>query len=223
MRLLLFFILSACMLVPLQAQYRRSDYNRIGIQAGYVFFDISTADFDMVKTNGFAGGFSTRGAFYNNFDLIYGIDFIQSEVGILARANNTETELSEVGYTLRGAQIRFTGSYLVLGEHLSIEFGPVFMVNSKAELNEKSKEEYILSGYEFLQAQDVQEWSRFNLNGLIGITAGFERFRLTANYQYGILNTLSRLNRENLQTKDPAAVDFKGNLSLFTAGIIIYL
>lgn len=223
MRLILFFLFSTGLLVQVQAQYRSTDYNRLGLQAGYVIFDLSTENLETVRTNGFSGGFSTRGAFYNNFDLIYGIDFIQSEVGVMARPDNTQTEVSEVAYTLRGAQIRLTGSYLILGEHLSIEFGPVFMINSKAELNDKSKEEFILSGYEFLQAQDIQEWSRFNLNGLIGVTAGFERLRLTANYQYGVLNTLNRLNRENLQEKDPAAVDFKGNLGLFTAGIVFYL
>ena len=54
---------------------QKGSYNRLGIQAGAQLFDINTDNFITNKAVGFTGGFTTRGSFYNYFDLIYGVDF----------------------------------------------------------------------------------------------------------------------------------------------------
>ena len=114
-------------------------------------------------------------------------------------------------------------SYLIAGDHLSIEAGPVLTINGKMKLDTGDQSNLIVKGYTNLQDEDLQEWSRVNGIVMIGISAGFTHVRLTVNYQYGFTNALNKLNDQDLELKDPAAMNFKGNLGLITAGIVLYL
>ena len=67
-------------------------------------------------------------------------------------------------------------------------------------------------------AEDIQDITKLNFNAGVGLTGGFEQFRLTVQYQYGINNILNKLNDKNLGN-----TDFKGNLSMLMGGITIYL
>lgn len=196
------------------AQRNYDGYNFLGIQGGITFFDIQTEDLVTQQREGFVAGFTTRGAFRNNFDLIYGISFQSSSVGV---EGHILLDTQNIGYTIQGAQINFLGSYNIVKKHLSLEFGPVFDINGKMKLDKKEFEDYILTGYETLAAKDIQEISRFNVRLAGGITAGLEHFRISAQYQYGVTNILGKLNDKGLKNED-----FKGNSSTIILMGVIY-
>jgi len=217
----LFYILVFIIYSSVAAQSYKSQYNHIGLQGQYVFLNINTSNFNMEQGSGFLAGLSQRGAYFNNFDLIYGVDFIQASSKL--RTRDLTNKAQEVNFTTTGAQIKLLLSYLILAENLTVEFGPVLQINSALKLQNEDQKRYIIEGYDSLRAEDIQEWSR--LNGMIlgGFSAGIDNVRFIARYQYGVTNALKKLNKENLENKDPAAINFKGNLSLITAGIVFYL
>ncbi len=196
------------------AQRNYNDYNFLGIQGGITLFDIQTDDLVTEQGTGFIAGFTTRGAFRNDFDLIYGISFQSSSVGVEG-SNLLETQ--NIGYTIQGAQINFLGSYNIVPKHLSIEFGPIFDINGKMKLDRDEYEDYILTGYNTLTAKDIQEISRFNVRLAGGLTVGLEHFRVSAQYQYGVTNILGKLNDRGLENED-----FKGNSSTIVVMGVIY-
>lgn len=198
------------------AQRNYNGYNFLGIQGGITFFDIQTDDLVTKQQTGFTAGFTTRGAFRNDFDLVYGLSFQSSSVGVEG-SSFLGTDTQNIGYTIQGVQINFLGSYNIVVKHLSIEFGPIFDVNGKMKLDNDKYEDYILSGYSTITAKDIQEISRFNVRLAAGLTAGLEHFRISAQYQYGVTNMLGKLNDRGLENKD-----FKGNSSTIVVAGVIY-
>lgn len=198
------------------AQRNYDGYNFFGIQGGVTFFDIQTDDLVTKQQTGFVGGFTTRGAFRNNFDLVYGLSFQSASVGVEGNSF-LGTDKQNIGYTIQGAQINFLGSYNIVVKHLSIEFGPVFDINGKMKLENEKYENYVLTGYETLTAKDIQDISRFNVRLAGGITAGLEHFRIIVQYQYGVTNMLAKLNDKGLENED-----FKGNSSTIVVAGVIY-
>ncbi len=50
--------------------------------------------------------------------------------------------------------------------------------NGELELKDTSKEGYIITGFQNLLTEDVSDITRFNVNGAIGLTAGYGRFKI---------------------------------------------
>lgn len=198
------------------AQRNHDGYNFLGIQGGITFFDIQTDDLVTQQQEGFTAGFTTRGAFRNNFDLIYGLSFQSVSVGVEGRSI-LGTNTKNIGYTIQGVQLNFLGSYNIIVKHLSLEFGPIFDINGKMKLDDDKYENYILTGYNTLRAKDIQDISKFNVRLAGGITAGLEHFRISAQYQYGVTNMLGSLNDKDLENED-----FKGNSSTIVLRGVIY-
>ncbi|HPE82420.1 MAG TPA: hypothetical protein PLV43_01775 [Aequorivita sp.] len=196
------------------AQRNYEGYNFLGIQGGISFFDIQTDDLVTKQEMGFTAGFTTRGAFRNDFDLVYGLSFQNSSVGVEGSLGG---DIQNISYTIQGAQINFLGSYNIVMKHLSIEFGPVFSINGKMKLDRDEYEDYILTGYQELTAKDIQDISRFNVRLAAGLTTGLEHFRISAQYQYGLTNILGGLNGNDLENDD-----FKGNSSTIIVSGVIY-
>ncbi|MGK0386016.1 MAG: hypothetical protein ACI849_000622 [Patiriisocius sp.] len=200
--------------------YGDGNYNRIGIQGGYSLFDINTSDLVTESGDSFTLGFTTRGSFRNNFDLIYGINFISNKLAVKAGLPCGILDCPEaqfINYSIIGAQVNFLVSYNIIKHHLSIEAGPLFNINGKMKLDSDRFEDYTVQGYNTITARDIEQISTLNGAALIGITGGFEQFRINVNYQYGFTNTLGGLNDENLENQD-----FKGNTSNITIAGIIY-
>jgi len=197
------------------AQRNYDGYNFLGIQGGITFFDIITDDLVTQQKEGFTAGFTTRGAFRNDFDLIYGLSFQSASVGVEGRGLLDNTE--NIGYTIQGVQLNFLGSYNIIVKHLSLEFGPIFDINGKMKLEDDKYEDYILTGYNTLTAADIQDISKFNVRLAGGLTAGLEHFRVSAQYQYGVTNMLGSLNDKGLENED-----FKGNSSTIVLAAVIY-
>lgn len=196
------------------AQRNYDEYNRMGVNGGVTFYDINTSDFNTEQGTGFIFGFTTRGSFRNNFDLIFGINYFNNSLGIEA-SNGTDRQY--VDYTVQGAQLKFLGSYNIIRHHLSLEFGPLFSVNSKMKLENDRYEDYIIEGYTTMRAQDIEDISKFHFHVAGGITGGLESFRLSAQYQYGVTNILKNLDDESLEKSN-----FKGNSSTIILMAIFY-
>lgn len=199
------------------AQRNYGGSNFLGITGGYTIFDINTSDFVTKPTSGFLGGLSTRGAFRDDFDLVYGISFQNAKI-MIEGERPTDSKREDINYTIQGVQVNIFGSYNIVKEHLSVELGPVFNINGKMKLDDDKFEDHVLAGNSMATAKDIQEISKFDFRVAAGITAGLRNFRLLAQYQYGLTNTLAALNKRDELVKS----DFKGNTSTIIFGAVVY-
>lgn len=206
-----FFIISS----QTFAQRGRGDQSYLGVTGGLSIFNILTDDLVTKPGQGFAGGFVTRGGYFNDFDMVYGLNFQNSKLNVEGQETPT-SKTEDIGYTIQGVQIYLFGSYNLIVNHLSVEFGPVFGINGKMKLDDEELKDYYLSKHTGLQAEDIQNISKFDFRLAGGLTAGFQHFRLNAQYQYGLTNSLGKLNKENLKT------EFKGNSSTIFLGAVVY-
>lgn len=220
------FVTIAILFFQLASAQRNYDQNNhLGLIGGIGFFDINTSDFETEQGTGYMFAFTTRGAFYNNIDLIYGINFIQNEVGILAQnlVDPTSTFQSQyVNYTMQSVQINLLGSFNIINNHLSIEAGPVLNVNGKMKIDREEFEDFTVEGYDTITSKDLQNVSRVHFHAAMGITAGIENFRVGAMYQYGVTNLFSRFN-DNEELIVPEGKTFKGNTSTILVTATLYL
>ncbi|WP_426094201.1 outer membrane beta-barrel protein [Flavobacterium sp. DSR2-3-3] len=195
------------------SQYKYRDSNRIGISFGVNQFTFNTDNFETKPELGWNAGLCMRGNFYNNWDMVYAIQF--SENNFSVSTNSLTLAKEEVNYKLASAQISLQLSYKLIENHLSVEFGPIVQVNGKLNMDNNDANN-VISGTTLL-AKDIREISNFNFYPTVGITAGVRHFRANVSYQYGLNNMLANLNNKNL------GVNFKGNSGIINADLILYL
>ncbi len=195
------------------AQYDYRDSNRIGISFGVNQFTLNTNNFQTKPGTGWNAGLSMRGNFYDDWDMVYAMQF--SENNFSVATNSGFLSNKDVNYKLSSAQISLMGSFRIIENHLTVEFGPIVQVNGKLK-TDYSNENNVISGTTLL-AKDIEDISKFNFYPTVGITAGAKHFRANISYQYGINNMLGNLNNKNL------GVHFKGNAGILNGNIILYL
>jgi hypothetical protein len=206
---LVFIILSSSVF----AQYQYRDSNRIGIILGVNQFTLNTKNFTTKPELGWNAGLSMRGNFYNNWDMVYSIQFSENNISVPTK--NLVLLAEDVNYKLASAQVSLQLSYRIIENHLSFEFGPIVQVNGKFKMD-GDKENNTIDGTN-LFAKDIVNVSNFNFYPTVGITGGVKHIRLNISYQYGVNNFLGNLNKKNL------GVDFKGNPGILNGNIIVYL
>ncbi|HMI06561.1 MAG TPA: hypothetical protein VK528_03370 [Flavobacterium sp.] len=208
--------LTAALLVAVaaSAQYGYRDSNRIGITVGINQFDLSTSNFSTKPGTGWNAGLSIRGNFYNDFDMVYAMQF--SENNFSVPTINAALQKEDVKYKLPSAQISLMLSYKIIENHLSVEIGPMIQVNDKFKIDEDTNKTNTIVGTS-LEAQDITKISKFNFYPAVGITAGVRHFRANIQYQYGVTNILGNLNDDGL------GVNFKGHAGILSGNLIIYL
>lgn len=217
---LAFVTLTTLFIFTGNAQRNFDDYNKLGLNGGYTLFDIQTTDLITKQAGGLMAGFTTRGSFRNQFDLIYGINFFNNKIDISGRSSNGMNGVFDrefMEYTIQAVQINFLGSFNFIKHHLSVEFGPVLNVNGRMKLDNDAYKDYLIDGHTFLKASEIEDISKVNARAMCGITAGLENFRLMAQYQYGLTNMLKNLNDLELEYSE-----FKGNSSTVILGATIY-
>ena len=195
------------------SQYGYRDSNRIGISAGINQFNLNTDNFQTKAGNGWNAGLSVRGNFYDNWDMVYAIQFSENNFSVVTDQMAFGKE--DVNYKLSSAQISLQLSYAIIDNHLSIEFGPLVQVNGKFKIDD-DKQNNQISGTTLL-AKDITDIGKFNFYPAVGITAGVKHFRFNVSYQYGISNMLANLNSKNL------GYQFKGNPGILNGNVILYL
>lgn len=198
------------------------EYNRLGLQGGVNLFNIVTDDLEVSPKVSWTAGFTTRASFYENFQLVYGVNFYDFRVEIDGRQKIEETAANTpIEYNMIGVQGNIFASYKLVDRYLNVEAGPVIQVNGKMEARQ-DKELYYVGNYN-INAIDLEEVSTFNINLAVGLSGGWETVKFWAQYQYGLNNFLKGLEDEDLQEKDPSVPSLKGNLSIISGGVTFYL
>ena len=195
------------------AQYGYRDSNMIGIYGGINQTNLQTDNFDVKAGTGWNFGFSIRGNFYNDFDMVYGIQFSENKFSV-PTSNGITLLPQDVDYKIQGVKISLMPSYNIVYNHLSIEAGPVLQVNGKLKYDEEL-ETNVIDGT-LATVKDLEEVSTFNILGAVGLTAGVRHVRLNVQYQYGFNNFLSSVDEEPFGKKP------KGNLGIITGNLIFY-
>ena len=197
---ILFTLALVCLAVSSSfAQRNRSgSYNRIGIAGGY---EMRTYDGDLDLTNdgGFYIGLQTRGAFKNNWDMVYGVTLSQSNFS-LGR---------DLEYQQYAGQIKLMPSYNIISRHLNVDLG--LTANFQGSLERQTDDEDVNAV--ILAAGGAPETIETNLFGagaIVGLSGGFEGFRATLHYEYSITNVI---NDGDVQARS-------GRL---LAGVVVYL
>ncbi len=207
------FVLLFFSLTSIYAQYGYRDSNRIGIIVGGNQLYLNTKNFTTTPEMGWNAGLSVRGSFYDDWDMVYAIQF--SENNFSVDTKNSFLFVEKVNQKLASAQISLQLSYELIENHLSLEFGPLVQINGKLK-TDYDKENNTISGTT-LQVKDISAINQFNFYPTIGLTFGVRHFRANISYQYGINNMLEGLNSKNL------GYTFKGNPGIINGNLIIYL
>ena len=199
------------------AQYNYRDSNRIGIIGGLNQFTLNTSNFTANPEIGWNLGLSMRGNFYNDFDMVYAMQFSENKFSVPTTMAVT-LQKKDVEYKLPSAQISLMLSYKIVENHLSIEFGPMLQVNDKFKIDDDKNVTNTIDGT-ILKAGDIRKISKFNFYPVVGITTGVRHLRANIQYAYGINNILGNLN----DTETNPGVNFKGNAGILSGNLIIYL
>ncbi|MEC4003551.1 PorT family protein [Flavobacterium sp. SUN052] len=197
------------------AQYENRDGNRIGISGGVNQSTLFGSNFSAKPGNGFAGGLSVRGNYYNNWSMIYGMQFFVNKFSL------ESTLKQDIDYSLSGVQVRLLLSYNVVKDHVSFDFGPVLQINGKMSIN-GTDENKILNGT-LLRANQIVDVSKINGNAYVGISAGGKVVRLVVFYEYGFTNVFGNLNSQDGLTLLNGNRNFKGNIGTLSGQIIFNL
>lgn len=188
--------------------------NGFGVMGGISQYDIITDNFVTKSRQGWVGGLSSTVDIPNEwYNLSFGMQISENNLEILGRTLENVAGNEIIEYKLMAVQLGFTYHAKVISNNVTIDFGPQLQYNSKLELKNNTQESYIINGYDSLTALDVSDISQFNVNGMAGISAGIGFFRIKAQYIYGFLNILNKLNDKNLNVGN-ATEKFKGNQSM---------
>ena len=210
-------VLVTLFVFTVSAQRGNKDSNRIGISGGLTQMNLFTDNFSVTPENGWIGGFSMRGNYYNDWQMSFGMFFTDSNFSVPALGVDGVKELS---YKLSAVQIYLLPSYVISENHLNVEFGPVLQVNGKLGLD-SSRENDILVDQPTLIAKDIIDVTKINANFYVGLNAGVKNFRARIGYQYGLTNFFG-----NLKNNDKVKLTgdkFKANIGLISAQLTIYL
>ncbi|MEM9679441.1 MAG: hypothetical protein AAF901_03880 [Bacteroidota bacterium] len=187
--------------------------NGIGVQGGITLYDISTDNFETQSNTGWLMGLSAVVDLPNKwYNVSYNIQLSENNVDISAfSASPTDAEFVE--YKLLMAQLSLLMHVKLVGSYITFDIGPMLQYNGELELKDDAKENYTITGFDNLLAEDIAPITKFNVNGAVGLSAGYGAFRVRAHYIYGFTNMLNKLNDENLNV--PNSENFKGNQSMF--------
>jgi hypothetical protein len=149
----------------------------------------------------------------------YSIQFSENNIDIFGRPEIISLNNVPMEYKLYTVQVALLAHIKLIGSNVTLDAGPMLQYNSELELNDKSQSDYILTNYDNLTADEIKGINQFNLDGIIGITAGYDSFKVKAQYIYGFTNALNKLNSKDLDTSGSNETNFKGNQSMlaFTA------
>lgn len=217
-KLILALSLGLCSMLTL-AQYQNRDGNRIGITGGISQSTLLNSNFNAKPGIGFNGGLSVRGNYYNNWSMIYGMQFFQNTFSLDTTTPTLQKKDTE--FNLAGAQIRLLLSYNIVKNHVSFDFGPVLQINDKLKTADEDVNNII--NRTLLKASQLQEIAKVHGNVYVGFSAGTRRFRAIVHYQYGVNNLFNKLNSEEGLVVLNGNEKFKGNIGTISGQLLFNL
>lgn len=206
--LILTFLIS----ISVSAQYNYRDSNRIGLFFGLNQYTLNTNDFQTQSGQGWNTGLSIRGNFYNDWDMVYSFQFSQNSFSV---ATKKLIIPEQVEFVASSVQLSLLGSYKIIPNHFSVEFGPIIQFSGRLETDRDTENNTIIGTN--LLAKDIVNITKFNFYPTVGVTLGVRHVRVFCSYQYGLINTLTDIKYNN------SAVKYKGNSSMLNANLIVYL
>ena len=220
MKNLLAVIALVLLALPAKAQYGYRDGNRIGLTLGVTQMSLATSNFNTKPGLGWIGGLAVRGNYYDNFSMIFGMQFTESSFSV-----ETKTPIvfktKDVKYTLSGAQVRLILSYNVIKDVMSIDAGPVLQVNGKLRIKNDDKNN-IIPGTA-LVAKDITGIAPIHGNFYFGLSGGNRRVRAILCYEYGMNNFLNKLNKDDDLVAKNNGDKFNGHMGLLSGQILFNL
>ena len=195
-QLTLLVVLTILFVTIIQAQPKNYNIrNGFAIGGGLTQFNIKTDNFVTTKGNGFMVTLSaTVDIPHRWYAVSYGMQISENTLEIQGRVTQDVTGNEMIEYKLMAAQLGFLFHGKIIGSHLTIDAGPQLQYNGNLDLKNSQQETYYINDYSDLRATDISDISKFNVNGVVGVTAGFGPIKLRAQYIYGFLNMLDKLN-----------------------------
>ena len=218
--LILLVALSIGSVTQSHAQQHIQTRNRIGLYGGFTQFDIKTDNFVTASGQGWIGGLSASVDLPHKFyNVSYTIQLSENTLGINA-IPSLVSPTEEIDFTMITAQVAFLVHVKVIQDYLTIDIGPMIQYTGDLEVKNDSQKNYIIENYSRVTAKDLYKISPFNVNGAVGLSAGFKSFKLRGQYIYGFTNILNQLNDENFVGETNTS-KFKGNQSMFALTALI--
>jgi hypothetical protein len=187
--------------------------NGVGLQGGITQFDILTDNFETTKGSGWLAGLNATVAIPHKwYTVSYNMLLSQNTLEISGRTSNDAVQLEALEYKLLAVKAGVNFHIKLIEDYLMLELGPLLQYNSKLELEDEVQEDYFVNGYDTVMAKDIEDISKFNVNGMLGVSAGIGRIKLRAQYIYGFTNMFKKLNEADF-TKG-LNTTFKGHQSL---------
>lgn len=221
-RIFLLVAITLCFVTKSFSQRDEYDIvNGFGIFGGITKVNLTTDNFITTQGDGFIGGMSaTVDIPHRWYNMSFGMQLSESTISILGRPTISSSTNEFVDYKLFAAQVALMGHIKLAASYITLDVGPMLQYNSRLEIEDKNQEGYFINNYNNLTAEDISNISQFNLNGAVGITAGFKFLKLRAHYIYSATNTLKKLESESIDTSGGDS-RFKGNLSMLVFGAMI--
>jgi len=197
------------------SQYGSRDGNRIGLSAGVSQTTLFTNNFNASPELGFAGGLSVRGNYYNNWSMMYGMQFFSNNFSLESTFNQ------KINYNLQGVKVKLLMSYNIVEDHVSLDFGPILQINGKMNISESDNNK-ILDGT-LLRADQILDVTTLTGNFYLGVSAGNKVVRAVIFYEYGFTNILNNLNKNDALKILNNGDTFKGNLGTINGQVVFNL
>lgn len=191
--------------------------NGFGIMGALTQFDIKTDNFETKAENGWMASASATVDIPNKwYNISYAMQLSENKISIMGRPAMVG-QSEEITYKMFAAQVALLMHIKTFGSYLTLDVGPMLQYNDRLIIDDKDQESFIIDNYTNLLAGDISEISKFNFNGAVGVTAGFESIKVRAQYIYGFTNMLQKLNDRDLNTAG-GETNFKGNQSMLVFG-----
>ncbi|MBN2868764.1 MAG: outer membrane beta-barrel protein [Flavobacteriaceae bacterium] len=202
---------------------QRKNYNiknGFAIGGGLTQFDIITDNFETKSDTGWLLHMSaTVDIPHKWYNVSYGMQLSENKMSVNGLASALSTNFEPIDYKILTAQVAFLMHVKLAGPYLTLDFGPVLQYNSDLEFDDEGQEEWFVAEFDSLLAKDFVDITNFNVNGAVGLTAGFKNFKVRGQYIYGFTNILGDLNNSN--AVNFTNKKFKGNQSMLTVALLI--
>ena len=190
------------------------------IGGGLTSFEMMTDNLDVEPGNGWLISLGIGAPLPNKwYDISYNIQILENRFDVDGRISDDVAGSEPVEYKIFTAQAGLVFHVNIIQSYLTLDLGPQLQYNSDLEVTEEVKESYFINGYDALMASEITDINNFNVNGAVGLTAGVGMFKLRGQLIYGLLNSLDKLNEQQLNTG--GSVDFKGNPAIFTVSAFL--
>ena len=191
--------------------------NGFGILGGVTYFDIITDNFQTKSNAGWMGGMSaTVDIPHRWYNVSYVMQLSENNIDIYGNSGAAGASDEAIEFKTFTAQIALLANVKIIGSELTLDAGPMLQYNSEFELNKKEQAGYFITNYTNLTADEIKGINKFNANGTVGLTLGYDSFKAKAQYIYGFMNMFNKLNSKDLDTSGSGGSNFKGNQSMLT-------